>query len=497
MDQYEMIRTGFRVYGESISGMARATGHSRNTIKKAIRGESWGYKERNHQPYRVLEKYLAVIEGWLRDDEGRPKKQRHTARRVYNRLVEEHGYKGSEPTVRRYVRFAKLALGIARPRVFIPGDPEAGYEAEVDWGMATAILGGEEVRLKFFCMRSKYSGKHFVRFYFCERQQAFFDGHLRAFSFFGGVFPILIYDNLTAAIRKVMRGRDRLEQEAFGKFKAYHSFEARFCNPEGGHEKGGVEGLVGFARRNYMVPVPEAADLEELNEKILGQCVVYGTHKLAGRDRTVNEMYEEEKGHLLALPEAVFSNVQIAAGGRVDKYATVIVDKNRYSVPSRYGGFRVKVLLYVDRVEIFIGTKNLAVHERLFGNNKWSLNPDHYLELIQERPMSFNSARPIRQWRRSWPLSLNVLLERFCQAQGETKGIKDFVTVLMFYRDYKAGEIEAAVDSATRHNISSSDGVRHLLACAESRETAVAPLASWSSLPAPDISVYGQLGGVQ
>jgi transposase len=497
MDQYEMIRTAHRVYGENISELARITGHSRNTIKKAIRGEPWGYKERNHQAFPVLEKYIAIIDGWLMDDKDRPKKQRHTARRVYNRLVEEQGYKGSEPSVRRYVRFAKLALGIATPCAFIPCDPEAGYEAEVDWGAATAILGGEEVRLKFFCMRSKYSGKHFVRFYSCERQQAFFDGHIWSFGLFGGVFPVLIYDNLTTAVQKVLRGKDRIEQEAFGKFKAYYSFEARFCNPGNGHEKGGVEGVVGFARRNYMVPVPEAGDLEELNEKVLRQCMAYGNHKMAGRDRTVNELYEEEKAHLLVLPEVAFSNVQIPAGGRADKYATVIVDKNRYSVPSRYAGFSVKVLLYVDRVEIFIGTKKLAVHERLFGNNKWCLNPDHYLELIQQRPMAFKSARPIRQWRESWPPSLHALLERFCSAQGETKGIKDFITILMLYRDYKAGEIEAAVDLAIEHNISSSDGVRHLLAYAKGTDVAIAPLSAWSSLPAPDISVYGQLGGVQ
>ena len=171
MDQYEMIRTGCRVYGQNISNLARMTGHSRNTIKKAIRGEPWGYKERSHQPFPVLDKYLPVIDGWLAGDKDKPKKQRHTARRVYNRLVEEQGYKGSEPTVRRYVRFAKLDLGIGTPCAFIPCDPEAGHEGEVDWGTATAILAGEEIRLKFFCMRSKYSGKHFVRFYICERQQ--------------------------------------------------------------------------------------------------------------------------------------------------------------------------------------------------------------------------------------------------------------------------------------------------------------------------------------
>lgn len=496
MDQYELIRTGCRVYGKNISEMARMTGHARNTIKKAIRGEPWGYKERAHQPFPVLDKYLTIIDSWLTSDKDKPQKQRHTARRVYNRLVEEHGYEGSEPTVRRYVRFAKMDLGIDTPCAFIPCDPEAGHEGEVDWGMATAILAGEEIRLKFFCMRSKYSGKHFVRFYFCERQQAFFDAHIHAFSFFGGIFPVLIYDNLTTAVHKVLRGRDRIEQEGFGKFRAYYSFNARFCNPDSGHEKGGVEGLVGFARRNYMVPVPEAASLEELNEKVLRQCISHGNHKMAGRDRTVNESYDEEKGHLLSLPETVFSNVKISAG-RADKYATVIVDKNRYSVPSRYAGFRVKALHYADRVEIFIGAKRVAKHERSYGNNKWILNPDHYLELIEQRPMAFNSARPIRQWRKSWPQALNKLLERFCRAQGETKGIKDFIAVLMFYRDYAADEIEAAALLAIENNISTSDGVRHLLAYTGTFDATIAPLAFWPSLPPPDIAVYGQLGGVQ
>lgn len=477
MDQYEMIRTGCRVYSKNISEMARMTGHSRNTIKKAIRGEPWGYKERAHQPFPVLEKYLTIIDGWLKGDKDKPKKQHHTARRVYNRLVEEHGYQGSEPSVRRYVRFAKMSLGIDTPSAFIPCEPDAGHEGEVDWGTATAILAGEEIRLKFFCMRSKYSGKHFVRFYFCERQQAFFDAHIHAFSFFGGIFPTLIYDNLTTAVNKVLRGRERIEQEGFGKFRAYYSFEARFCNPDSGHEKGGVEGLVGFARRNYMVPIPEAANLEELNEKILRQCVSYGNHKMAGRDRTVNEFYEEEKSHLISLPEVVFGNLKTSAS-RADKYATVIIDKNRYSVPSRYAGFRVKALHYADRVEIFIGAKRVATHERSYGNNKWILNPDHYLELIEQRPMAFNSARPIRQWRKSWSQSLNTLLERFCRAQGETNGIKDFIAVLMSYRDYATGEVEAAVELAIEYNISASDGVRHLLVYAGDVYATIAPLAS-------------------
>ncbi len=495
MDQYELIRTAHRVYGRNISELARMTGHSRNTVKKAIRGEPWGYQERQHQPFPVLGHYLETIDGWLKADKDQPKKQRHTARRIYNRLVDERGYTGGESTVRNYVRMAKIVLGIDAPQAFVPCDPQAGCEAEVDWGTAKAIIAGEQLRLKFFCMRSKYSGKHFVRFYPGERQQAFFDAHIQAFHFFGGVFPVLIYDNLTAAVRKVLQGKARIEQEAFRKFKAYYSFEARFCNPGQGHEKGGVEGMIGFARRNYMVPVPEAASIDELNEKILTQCVAYGNHKMSGRERKVSELFEEEVQHLLSLPDFAYSNIQ-THNGQADKYATVIVDKNRYSVPSRYVGFKLSVLLHVERVEIFYRHQRLASHQRLYGNNKWSLNPDHYLELIQQRPMAFNSARPIRQWKKSWPKSLNLLLAKFCSRQGQTEGIKDFISVLMLYREYKADEVEAAVELALENNISTSDGVRCILIYTLDTGADIASLENWPSLPPPDVTVYGQLGGV-
>ena len=497
MDQYEFIRIAHRTYGDNITEVAKKTGHARNTVKKALNNEAWGYKERENQPFPVLGPYLGIIDTWLKGDKEQPKKQRHTARRIYTRLVDEHGYEGAESTVRHHVRLRKIILGVNTPQAFIPSDPEAGYEAEVDWGTAKAIIAREPVRLKFFCMRSKYSGKHFVRFYLCERQQAFFDAHIHAFAFFGGVFPVLIYDNLTTAVRKVLRGRGRIEQESYSKFKAYYNFEARFCNPAKGNEKGGVEGLVGYARRNYMVPIPEAATLAELNENVLKQCVTYGNHKMAGREQSVNELYEIEKQHLLSLPDTPFSNVQ-TSDCKINKYATAAVDKNRYSVPSGYAGFRAKALLFVDRVEIFICGKKQAVHQRVYGNNKWCLKPEHYLKLIQQRPMSFNSARPIRQWRETWPKSLHLLLARFCEAQGETKGIKDFISVLMLYSDYPADDIEAAVNLSLKNKLSSSDAVRHLLVYTNnSAEPAIAPLSNWKSLPSPDISVYKQLGDIR
>jgi len=495
VDQYSFIRTAHRVYGKKIKQIARETGHSKNTIKKALRDEYSGYKPRIMQPYPILGPYLKMIDQWLKDDKQRPKKQRHTAVRVFNRLKQEHDFQGAETTVRRYVREAKLRLGVGAPQVFIPSDPQAGVEAEVDWGQCIAILGSVETRLKFFCMRSKFSGKHFVCCYPCERQQAFFDGHIQGFSFFSGVFPILIYDNLTTAVQKILRGKNRILQESYDKFRGYYNFTPRFCNRGQGHEKGGVEGLVGYARRNYMVPVPEADSLEDLNRKLLQDCLSYGDHRIAGREHTVNELYEKEKDHLLSIPDIAFSNLETSSG-KVDKYATVVVDKNRYSVPTSYAYFKVNVVLYVDRVEIFYGSKNIASHERLYGNNKWSLLPEHYLELIQQRPQAFESARPIRQWRQNWPYCLERLLNRFCQKQGHTGGIKDFISVLMLYKDHAAADIESAVEMSLSSNASSSQVVKHILINKEGHcDLSFSALDNWQTLPPPDVSIYGRIGG--
>lgn len=494
VDQYEYVRTAHRVYGKTIREIARETGHSRNTIKKALKGEHSGYKPRTHQAFPVLGSYLPVIDKWLEDDKQRPKKQRHTAVRVYNRLRQEHDYMGSETAVRQYVRSAKLRIGVGARQAFIPLDPKIGVEAEVDWGTCGAILNGKFVRLKHFCMRSKYSGKHFVCCYPCERQQALLDGHIHAFSYFGGVFPVLIYDNLTTAVQKVLRGKDRVLQDSYAKFQAYYNFTPRFCNPGQGHEKGGVEGLVGYARRNYMVPVPEAESLSELNDRLLRQCLAYGDHRMDGREQTVNELYEEEKKHLIALPEIAFSNI-LAPSGKADKYSTVIIDNNRYSVPTEYAYFQVRTILHIDRVDIFYGSKKIACHQRLYGKNKWSLHPEHYLELIQQRPQSFESARPIRQWRETWPNCLEHLLEHFCQKQGSTKGTKDFISVLMLYKDYKAEDIARAVDKALKANVSSSQAVEHILLNTNGQPASFSALDNWQTLPPPDVSVYRQIGG--
>lgn len=497
VDQYDYVRTAYRVYGKKIKQIAKETGHSKNTIKRALRGEYISYKPRGQQqPYPVLGPYLGVIDSWLEEDKNSPKKQRHTAVRVFHRLEKEHGFSGAEATVRRYVREARVKLGIHKnSNVFIPCDPLLGQEAEIDWGNCVAILDGKQTALKLFCMRSKGSGKHFVQCYPCERQQALFEGHIRGFSFFGGIFSVLIYDNLTSAVQKVFRGKDRLLQESFLKFKSYYNFTPRFCTPGQGHEKGGVEGLVGYARRNYMVPVPVADSLDQLNEHLLAQCIKYGGHRTAGRDKTVDQLYEQEKQFFLPLPDVPFSNIDTWSG-KADKFSTAHVDKNRYSVPTEYAGRKISAVVYIDRVELYCGGQKIAAHRRVFGNNKWQLDPMHYLGLIHQRPQAFDSARPIRQWRKDWPPCLEALVERFRQKQGETKGTREFISVLMLFKEHPKDDVIGAVQAALLANVSCAEAVVHLLHNAEkSNDCSNEPLYNWLRFEPADVSVYQQLGG--
>ena len=495
VEQYEYIRTAHRIYNKSISEIARDTGHSRNTVKKVLRGEYTGYTKRKTQPCPVLGPYHDVIYKWLEEDLERPKKQRHTAKRIYDRLLNEYDFNGGETTVRKYVSIIKRSLGLKNSEAFVPIEPVPRGETEADWGSATVILKGEEVRVKMFCMRSKYSGMPFVRLYPCERQQALFDGLSRGFEYYGGVFPVMIFDNLRSAVKKIFLGKERKEQESFVRFRSWYTFEVRFCTPGRGNEKGGVEGLVGYARRNFLVPLPRGESLEEINDKLLAECIGSGSRKIGGREGTIMQLYEAEKKALIPLPQYPFCNDRTVSV-KVDKYATVRVDKNRYSVPSSYAGRLLRAILTVEKVDVYSGERRLATHSRKYGSNHWVLNCDHYLELLRERPGAFCDARPLSEWKKSWGKPLTTLLEHFRERHGENKGIKEFIDVLLLTRNYGQKRLEEAVALALETGLGSSAGIRHILESAESRGEPIPPLKGtrWQVLPVADVSVYAELG---
>ena len=495
MDQYEYIRTAHRVYNKSIRQIQKETGHSRVTIRKVLEGEFTGYRRRSAQPYPVLENHRGSIERWLKEDREMPKKQRHTARRIYTRLVEEEGYAGSEVTVRRYVREVKAKEGMETSGAYLILEPDCGQEAEADWGRAIAIIQGKRVPFHFFCMRSKFSGKSFVRAYPCEKQQAFFDAHVHAFAFFGGVFPVIVYDNLTSAVQKVLMGHDRIEQEGFRKLRSYYNFDARFCNPAAAHEKGGTEGMIGYTRRNYLVPIPVVDSFADLNERLLNACLRHGSHRTQGRTENVDCLFAREKEHLIPLPTVPIGNMRLLETA-VNKYSTIVADKNHYSVPVCYVRLKVRIELTIDRVDIFYDGRKIASHERLFSNNKWQLDPQHYLELIKRKPGAFDSALVIRRWRKEWPACLDRLLLTFRQRQGDTAGVKDFISMLMLYRDYPPEDIEAVVELALENSVSTSDGIKHMLVYSGPEEQ-FASLQGWPATMIPDVADYAQLGVVR
>jgi hypothetical protein len=278
-------------------------------------------------------------------------------------------------------------------------------------------------------------------------------------------------------VKQILRGRARVEQDRFTGFRSHYTFEARFCNPAKGREKGGVEGLVGFSRRNFLVPVPEVRDLDELNDLLLGRCIEDGRKRIGGRedDRTIDERHELEGGRLLPSPERPYENTKTIPV-RISAYQTAQVDWNRYSVPTAYVGRRLWAHVGCDRVSLYADQKKVADHPRVFGKSKWQIDPLHYLGLIHERIASFETARPIRQWRRYWPEDYERMLAILRDRQGDSRGTREFVGLLQLHQIYPHSRVEVAVAEALQCQTYSLDAVKHILVRQDHPGIAFSPL---------------------
>jgi transposase len=359
--------------------------------------------------------------------------------------IREDGYQGAESTVRYYV--AQLRKATRKQRVYLPLDYDPGVDMQMDWGAAVIELGGEVTTVKLFNLRWCYSRKLFVAAYPSEKQECFLDGHVRAFHYFGGIPQRIIYDNLKAAVLRILEGHTRQEQATFLAFRNHYVFESRYCNPASGHEKGGVENDVGYARRNFLAGCPAFANYEELNAYLLAQCQQADDRTVHGQPQPVSEAWQVEQPHIRALPAHDFACCA-SRDVKVNKYSQVQYETNRYSVPTDQAYRTVTVHAYPFRIEVLYQDRVLATHARNYGREQDITNPLHYLPLLEQRPGAFEHARPMRQLRQNWDPIYDDLLAHLQQRLTSVRAIREFVRILSLHRSYPPDEVTAAVKQA-------------------------------------------------
>lgn len=453
----ELIRKLYYVEGKSIRWIHRELGYARQTIRKALEDAAPPeYRLSRPRPQPVTGPIRSVLAQWVAEDEAKPyKKQRHTCQRMYERLVEEYGYTGSPSSVRRLVAILRRQ---AR-ETFVPLEFEAGSNAQCDWGEAPAILGGLELLVQVFALRLSYSRMPFVMAFPHQRQEAFMEGHVQGFAFFGGVPHSITYDNLKTAVYKVLAGRNRIEQRAFIAFRSHYLFTSRYCNTGRANEKGGVENLMGFVHRNLFTPVPEAEDWEGLNGLLAERCLHYAaTHRVPGTNMSVAEAWAAEKKHLLPLPPHPFPCCRYVET-RAAQNQLVRFENNYYSVPASYVGQPLLLKAFVHRIEIYAGRLCIATHRRSYGTGEEIYDLDHYLETLYKKPGALEDAKPFRR------AGLPEVYHRYLASLKDhhPRPEREFVQILLFHREVGWETLTRALEEACAQRVYHAAGVREIL----------------------------------
>jgi hypothetical protein len=388
-------------------------------------------------------------------------------------------------------------LGLLERETFVPQSYAWGAEAQVDWYTAEADLGDERVTLQVFGLRSMASGAAFHCAYRHATQQAFLEAHQRAFHHCGGVFRRIRYDNLPAAVKRIVRGSHREETQRFVAFRSHWQFRAEFCTPAEAHEKGGIESEVGTFRRNHWVPVPRAADLADLNAQLLAACHADEARTLAGRTQSVGAALLVERAHLRPLASEEF-DLSETSFPTVNSLGCVKVRTNSYSAPVA-AGTEVRVTLRPAVVEIWQGGQRVGVHERCYGRYQEILDLEHYLDVLEHKPGALAGSKPLEQWRQAgrWPASYDQLWAALMERHGRSAGTREMIDLLRLGRLHGQGTLRAAVESALALGCADSAAVRHLvlageLARAPVENVEVGALARFER-PSPAVDAYDQL----
>jgi transposase len=500
VELFEQIRKDRRVDGTSIRELADRHHVHRRTVRQAL--ESAVPPPRKSYPRRprpVVDLYAEVIDAWLVADREVPRKQRHTARRVWQRLVAEHGATCSEVSVSRYVARRRAELGLQHVDVAVPQTHLPGAEAEVDFGEFHAMIAGAMLKLWLFVLRLSCSGRAFHVAFATQAQEAFLEGHVLAFEHFGAAPARIRYDNLKPAVTRVLRGRDRAEAERFVALRSHYGFDSFFCipGPDGAHEKGGVEGEIGRFRRRHLVPVLSAVSLAALNRLIAAADILDDGRVITGRPVTVAAAFAAEQPAMLPLPAEAFDPARPLTA-RVDSRARICVRQNYYSVPARYAGRRLAVRLSAMTVEALDGPQVIAAHERSAGKYAETLVLDHYLDVLKYKPGALPGATALAQARAAGAFTPSH--QRYWDAarrtMGDALGTKALIEVLLGHRALPAAALLQAMDHAVSAGVLDPQ-----VMLIDARRLAGRPIAAVIPIgalgrydrPAPALAGYDQL----
>ena len=479
VELYARVRRAVLVEGQSRRAVAREFGLARKTVSKML-AYSLPPGYRRQQPVRrpKLGPWQGVIDAILENDKQQAKKQRHTAKRIFERLRAEHGYTGGYTIVKDYVRARK----IGSQEMFVPLTHAPG-EAQADFGEAVVVMAGVERTVHFFAFDLPHSDDCFVQAFPAETTEAFLEGHVRAFAYFGAVPTRILYDNTTLAVARILGDGERQKTRAFSELQSHYLFAEKFGRPAKGNDKGKVENLVGYARRNFMVPIPHGASWEELSAHLEAACRERRQRRLRGHSETIAERFERDRAAMLPLPVAPYEACEKVTA-RVSSLSLVRYRTNDYSVPTEYGHRPVLVKGYVHRVEIVCGSEVIARHERSYERETAVYDPLHYLALLEHKSRALAQAAPLAGWQ--LPECL-VHLRRLLEARLKKHAAREYIQVLRLLETFVVEEVTAAVEDALRLGTISFDAVRHLVLCRIERRPPRLDLANWPHLPAADV----------
>ena len=475
MEIYGRVRRAVRVEGRSQRAVAREFGLSRETVRKMLQyAVPPGYQRQQPIKRPKLGPWLGVINAILEDDKQRPSKQRHTAKRIFERLREEHSFTGGYTIVKDYVRSAELHSR----EMFIPLTHAPG-EAQADFGEALVVIAGVEQKAHYLAMDLPHSDDCFVIAFPAETTEAFLEGHVRAFAYFSAVPTRILYDNTKIAVARILGGEERQRTRAFSELQSHYLFADKFGRPAKGNDKGKVEGLVGYARRNFMVSIPRVSSWEELNTRLEAESQKRRLRRLRGHTEAIGERFKRDHAAMLPLPAAPYEACEKIAG-RVSSLSLVRYRSNDYSVPTQYGHRQVWVKGYVHQVVIACASAIIARHERSYERETVVFDPLHYLALLEQKTRALDQAAPLAGWQ--LPECFRQL-RRLLEARLKKHGSREYVQVLRLMETFALAEVTHAIEDALLLGTISFDAVRHLLLCRIERRPPRLDMDNYPHLP--------------